>query len=84
VIADVHTHPGTGVRQSGIDARNPMVARRGHVGIILPRFAQGRIDPADVGFHVYDGRRGWESHFEQDAARRIRLEWLSRAPWRRR
>jgi proteasome lid subunit RPN8/RPN11 len=75
VIADVHTHPGPAVGQSHIDAANPMIARRGHVAIIVPHFAQPRIRSRDVGFHVYRGDRTWSSHFGDDAARRLRRSW---------
>lgn len=73
VVADVHTHPGDGVAQSSVDAANPMIAQRGHVAIIAPRFAQGPIVPRDIGYHVYTGRRSWENHFDADAAARLRL-----------
>lgn len=75
VVADVHTHPGAGVGQSAIDRANPMVARRGHVGIIVPDFAQGRPRIGEIGVHVYRGDRTWASHFGRDAARLLRLTW---------
>lgn len=75
VIADIHTHPGTSVRQSAIDRANPMVARRGHVGIIVPDFAQGRPSTREIGVHVYLGDRAWASHFGRDASRLFRLRW---------
>ena len=43
VIGDVHTHPGRGVHQSGIDAGNPMIAQEGHVALIVPDFAKHPI-----------------------------------------
>ena len=49
VIADVHTHPGSGVRQSTIDAANPMVATRGHIGIILPTSLSATLRPSTPG-----------------------------------
>lgn len=75
VIADVHTHPGSGVQQSHVDATNPMVARRGHVGIIVPHFAQRDTRPARIGFHVYQGDRTWASSFGEDAAALLRRTW---------
>jgi proteasome lid subunit RPN8/RPN11 len=75
VIADIHTHPGTGVAQSSIDAANPMVARRGHVGIIVPQFAKRSTNPRDVGFHIYLGDRKWDSAFGARAAERLRRTW---------
>jgi len=75
VIGDVHTHPGSGVAQSHIDAANPMIARRGHVAIIVPHLAQRRTRPSDVSFHVYQGEHAWTSEFGHDAARRLRRTW---------
>ena len=76
VIADVHTHPGAGVRQSPTDAANPMVARSGHVAIIVPHFAIGSPRPNQVGFHVYQGDRTWKSEFGQEAAMQLQRTWL--------
>ena len=73
VIGDVHTHPGGGVGQSSIDRDNPMIAARGHVGVIVPSFAQGVIEPKDVGVHVYLSADGWESHFDADAQQRLKV-----------
>jgi hypothetical protein len=75
VIADIHTHPGCGVAQSPIDAANPMVDRRGHVGIIAPHFAQRDTHPRHVGFHVYEGDRTWASAFGKDAAELLHRTW---------
>ena len=36
VVADIHTHPGTSVAQSSIDRANPMIAREGHLALIVP------------------------------------------------
>ncbi len=73
VLADMHTHPGSAVRQSSIDRANPMVAQRGHVGVIVPNFAQNKPPPEAVGVHVYQGDRTWVSHFKGDAKAHIRL-----------
>lgn len=59
VLGDVHTHPGNMVGQSHIDQDNPLVARAGHVALIVPRFARGRIKPDDVGVYEYRGDDGW-------------------------
>ncbi len=75
VIADVHTHPGSGVGQSSIDAANPMIARRGHVGIIVPHFAQRSTRPRDIGFHIYQGDQTWTSAFDDRAAALLRRRW---------
>jgi hypothetical protein len=75
VIADVHTHPGDGVGQSHVDEANPMIARRGHVGIIVPYFAQRDPRPRDIGFHVYSGDRTWTSAYGDNAAALLRRTW---------
>jgi hypothetical protein len=73
VIADVHTHPSSNVSQSQTDRRHPMIAQRGHVGLILPNFAEEPVPPRELGFHVYHGDRGWSSHRGRAAARRLKL-----------
>jgi proteasome lid subunit RPN8/RPN11 len=75
VVADVHTHPGRSVAQSGIDRANPMVARRGHVALILPAYAQDRPALSAVGFHVYRGDRTWDSRSGESL---LRLTWWER------
>lgn len=70
VIGDVHTHPGRGVRQSHIDAANPMIARRGHVALIVPDYAAGDVEAEQAGVHLYHGN-GWQSWFGRDAGRRL-------------
>lgn len=70
VIGDVHTHPGQGVHQSGIDAENPMIAQKGHVALIVPDFAMHAAQPCEVGVHRYDGR-GWQTWTSKDAAHRL-------------
>ncbi len=75
VVGDVHTHPASGVRQSPIDAANPMISSPGHVALILPDFATHRVRPRNVGVHLYDGN-GWTTWCGTDAARRIRVSWF--------
>ncbi len=72
-LADVHTHPGPWVAQSPTDRRYPLVAQRGHVALIVPRFALDGAAPSRIGFHRYDGESGWTSFFGRAAARRLRL-----------
>jgi len=59
VIADIHVHPG-GVQQSESDRAYPMIARAGHLALILPEFAAGRISRADVGIYRYRGAKQWD------------------------
>lgn len=75
VIGDAHTHPGASVRQSGIDAQNPMVAQQGHVALIIPDFARRPVQPHEVGVHQYDGG-GWQTWTGKDAARRLFIRRL--------
>lgn len=72
VIADVHTHR-FGPQQSRSDKANPMVALAGHVALIVPRFAQGRIRLEDIGIHVYRGNHLWDSQFGANVPTLIRL-----------
>jgi hypothetical protein len=71
VAGDAHTHPGRGVSQSSVDQQNPMVARAGHIALIVPSFANGRIRPADLGVHEYRGSEGWRSAYGDTAARLV-------------
>lgn len=70
VVADVHTHPGPDVRQSSIDAENPMVAQPGHIALIVPDLATRPIAPHEVGVHQYDGER-WTTWMGTAAAKRL-------------
>lgn len=58
VVADVHTHPSTWVAQSNIDATNPMMARVGHVAMIVPSYGHARR-VEECGVHIYLGSRRW-------------------------
>jgi proteasome lid subunit RPN8/RPN11 len=72
VVGDVHTHP-YGPRQSLSDKTNPMISQAGHVALIVPRYATGRVAPSDVSVNVYLGAKRWSSFFGPDAQKRIRL-----------
>jgi len=58
VVADIHTHGGV-ARQSSLDRDNPMIATAGHVAIIVPSFAQGRVQVTDLGVYEYEGAHRW-------------------------
>jgi hypothetical protein len=58
VIADVHTHGGEAF-QSSSDKTNPMVARAGHIAIIVPRFAAWPIAADRLGIYEYRGAHEW-------------------------
>jgi proteasome lid subunit RPN8/RPN11 len=58
VVADVHTHPGE-ARQSSVDRVNPMIARAGHVAIIVPNYARWPIPSRRLGVYEYRGQHEW-------------------------
>lgn len=58
VLADVHTHPG-GASQSASDRRNPMVARSGHLALIVGRFAGAPVWRNRIGLYRYQGSHRW-------------------------
>lgn len=61
VVADVHTHPGS-ARQSDTDRQNPMVARAGHIAIIVPHYAIPPVKPTALGIYEYHGSHEWTHH----------------------
>jgi hypothetical protein len=69
VVGDVHTHPGMSVTQSSIDRSNPMVAKVGHVAVIVPHLAAQPIHAREAGVHRYLGDHGWDSHVGERAAK---------------
>ena len=71
LVADVHTHPGPSVAQSSIDRDNPMLARVGHLALIIPNFARDGVKPREVGIHEYLGDEGWRSFLDRDAAQAL-------------
>ena len=78
VVGDVHTHPSRHVRQSVTDQDNPMVARAGHMALIVPELAVRRVRPRRVGVHQYHDDGSWMSWYGWDAAVRLSVRgW----PW---
>ncbi len=67
VVADIHTHPWSIVRQSGIDRANPMISRVGYLALIVPNFGRPPVSLADVGLHQYLGNKSWQTWFGADA-----------------
>jgi hypothetical protein len=60
VIADVHTHGGEWTGQSGSDRTHPMIGVKGHVGLIVPHYAQrNTITLRGVGMFEYEGNHEW-------------------------
>ena len=58
VLADVHTHGG-GAGQSEADRCNPMVARPGHLALIVERFASDPVWRHRMGLYRYEGSHAW-------------------------
>jgi hypothetical protein len=58
VVADAHTHGGDGT-QSESDRTNPMVARPGHIAIIVPDLAHWPIRRRRLGIYEYLGQHSW-------------------------
>ncbi len=77
VVADVHTHPGHHVVQSTIDQTNPMVARSGHVAVIVPHLAQRPTTAADCGIHIYQGDHKWQVAYGRAAKRALYIGRLA-------
>lgn len=74
VIADIHTHPGRDVRQSGIDRRKPMLPTPGHTAMIAPRY--GDTSPwslKEVGVYEYLGHFQWRTHSIHGGIPRVSL-----------
>lgn len=74
VLADVHTHPGSYVRQSSIDQRNPMIPLQGHLALIVPNFANTPWwTLGTAGVYEYLGNFKWRSYAPADGKRPVRL-----------
>jgi hypothetical protein len=68
VVADVHTHGATCARQSTLDRDNPMIAKAGHIALIVPEFAQRVVGPAQLGVYEYRGQHRWHDRSGRQAA----------------
>ena len=68
VIADIHLHPGPGVRQSHTDAAHPMVARAGHLALIAPQFGRGVTRADQLGAHL-KAAEGWHTFLQSEVAK---------------
>jgi hypothetical protein len=78
VAADVHTHPTDWISQSETDRTNPMVRIAGHVAVIVPNYARGRIRPSDTGVHLYEGNHRWTSRHGRGVSEVLTLTWWSK------
>ncbi|MGX7896045.1 Mov34/MPN/PAD-1 family protein [Tsuneonella sp. HG222] len=77
VVGDVHTHPG-GAFQSEADRTNPMVAREGHIAIIVPNYATGRPATARLGIFEYRGDHAWTDQSGARACRFLHIDFWSK------
>jgi proteasome lid subunit RPN8/RPN11 len=74
LLIDVHTHPGSDVRQSSIDVRHPMLPILGHTAMIVPSFARTAWWSLDaVGVYEYLGGFRWRTHAATARDRRVKL-----------
>ncbi len=68
VVADVHTHGGAGL-QSYEDRTNPMIARAGHVALIVPNLARPPVKQTTLGVYEYGGNHEWTNRTGKNAKR---------------
>lgn len=62
VLADVHTHPSNWTGQSELDKRHPMIAQKGHLALIVPKYAtRWRQRLKGVGVHEFLSNRLWRT-----------------------
>ena len=74
VLADVHTHPGFDVHQSGIDQRHPMLPVTGHTAMIIANYANTAWwSLRAVGIYEYLGNFRWCAHTASEQPPRIKL-----------
>lgn len=74
VVADIHTHPA-GAFQSEADRTNPMIARAGHLAIIIPNYAFGWIWRHRLGVFQYEGDHRWTDLSGWQARSVLKLSW---------
>ncbi|WP_425410079.1 hypothetical protein [Hyphococcus sp.] len=72
VVADIHVHP-RGAGQSRADRNNPMIARKGHLAIIVPDFADPPVSLQRIGFYQYLGQHQWRSFSGEQIERYLTL-----------
>lgn len=73
VVADVHVHP-LGAGQSRADRENPMIARPGHLALILPDMAEAPVRLCCIGLYEYLGDHCWRAHGGQNISRVLKIE----------
>ena len=73
VVADAHVHGGR-AGQSRSDRENPMIARPGHLAIILPLMARPPVRRWAVGIYEYLGEHRWLPHGGRWGSRVLKIE----------
>jgi hypothetical protein len=74
LLIDVHTHPGSDVRQSAIDERHPMLPVLGHTAMIVPNFARTAWwSLKAIGVYEYLGGFRWRTYAASAPDRRVKL-----------
>jgi proteasome lid subunit RPN8/RPN11 len=73
VVADIHVHP-KGAWQSRADRENPMIAKRGHLALIVPWFARPPVLIEELGFFEYRGAHKWRDLGGPEIARHLRTD----------
>jgi len=73
VVADAHVH-GRHASQSRSDRESPMVARPGHIALILPLMARSPVRQWSIGFYEYLGDHRWGSHGGCHVSRVLKIE----------
>jgi proteasome lid subunit RPN8/RPN11 len=77
VVADIHTH-GREAFQSTADRRNPMIARSGHIAVIVPNFARAPVWRHNLGLYRYEGDHRWDDLSGWRARAFIKVPWSIR------
>jgi hypothetical protein len=73
VVADIHVHPRE-AWQSEADRQNPMIARSGHLALLVPWFARPPVGLETLGIFQYRGDHKWRDLGGSDIARHFVLE----------
>jgi hypothetical protein len=73
VVADAHVHP-LGAGQSHADRENPMIARPGHLALILPDMAEPPVRLSAIGLYEYLGDHRWRARGGHDISRVLKIE----------
>lgn len=74
VIADIHTHTHAAF-QSEADRTNPMIARAGHLAIIIPNCASGWIWRHRLKLFRYEGDHRWTDLSGWQARSFLKTPW---------